>query len=249
MIFLRSLIFNIIFYTMTLLAAFVFLPLIPFPRRVLIGAIIRYERMALWVQEHVLGLKLQIVGRENLPASGPYIVAMKHQSAYETLCLHALFKDTAIILKRELTWIPIWGWIVASSGNVAIDRGKGRTALDSILRGAKKVFEEGRILTIYPQGTRVDIHDTPKEKPYKVGVGRIYEDNQVPVIPIAINAGVFWPKRAFIKHPGTVTYQVLPAIPPGLPLPEFMQTLEQTLEHHSNALVKSALTHAKTSRE
>lgn len=242
MIILRSVLFNLIFYTMTLLAALVFLPLIPFPRRYLIGAIIRYERIALWVQEHVLGLKLRLVGLENLPASGPYIVAMKHQSAYETQCLHALFKDTAIILKRELTWIPIWGWIVASSGNVAIDRGKGRVALDSILRGAKQVFKEGRVLVIYPQGTRVGIHDTPRERPYKIGVGRIYEDNAVPVIPVAINAGVFWPKRAFIKRPGTVTFQFLPAIQPGLPLQEFMQRLEQTLEHHSNALVQAALT-------
>ncbi|MES2729407.1 MAG: lysophospholipid acyltransferase family protein [Pseudomonadota bacterium] len=241
MIFLRSVVFNIIFYTMTLGAAFVFLPLIPFPRRFLIAAIIRYEHMALWVQEHVLGLRLEITGRENLPANGPYIVAMKHQSAYETLILHALFKDTAIILKRELTWIPIWGWIVASSGNVAIDRGKGRVALDSMLRGAKTVFREGRILTIYPQGTRVDIHDTPKERPYKIGIGRIYTDNAVPVVPIAINAGVFWPKHAFLKRPGVVTFQVLPPIPPGLPLTEFMQVLEQTLEHHSTALVQAAL--------
>lgn len=241
MLIIRSLIFDILFYSVTALTGLICIPMLVLPRMFTVRTIMAYEGILLWLEKHILGLKREIRGAEHLPDKGPFILAMKHQSAYETLHLHHQFGDIAIIMKRELMWIPIWGWIASKAHNVAIDRGKGRVAMESILRNAGPVFAANRILAIFPQGTRVGIHQTAKDKPYKIGVGKIYERHNMPIVPIAINAGVYWPKGAFIKKPGTVVFEVQPIIPAGLPVPEMMEKLETVLETRSNALVQEAL--------
>jgi 1-acyl-sn-glycerol-3-phosphate acyltransferase len=238
---LRRVAFTILFYGLTALGCILFIPFLLLPRQALWAAVRAYERFNIALECHVLGLKWDVRGRENLPLEGPYIAAIKHQSAHETLRLFHMFGNPAVILKRELTWIPIWGWLAKKAGNVAINRGKGREALDSILRGAAPVFADKRVLVIFPQGTRVKPTETSSDKPYKFGVGRLYEKCNVPVVPIALNTGVFWPKGALLMKPGTAVYQVLPAIQPGLPASEMMKLLESQLEAASAALVQEAL--------
>ena len=195
------------------------------------------ERFSDLLEKYLLGLDYIVTGHEHLPTSGPYIVAAKHQSAYETLKLPLLFARPVVILKRELLRIPFWGWYAAKSGMIGIDRGNARHAIEQMIAGARNVAALNRTLVIFPQGTRVKTTDTPTTKPYKRGIGEIYLATSLPVVPMAVNTGLFWPRNAFIKRGGRVHIAFLPAIPPGLDRDTFMTTLQSRLEDGSRALL------------
>ena len=237
MTYIRSILFNILFFLGSTFFSLALLWVFFVPRKVAEKYVNIYFKYIDWIERYILNLKLELRGLENLPKDGSFILAAKHQSAYETLKLPIILKDPAVILKRELTYIPVWGWYTKKLGMIDIDRGSGHQAMRSIIRGALRVKEEGRPIIIFPQGTRVapDV-----KKPYKSGMLKIYKETQLPIIPMAINSGVFWGKNSFIKRPGTVVFKFLPPISTEKPQQDIMHELEDTLEQESDKLVQEA---------
>jgi len=237
----KSIIFNIAFFSYCIGASLFFFWAFALPRKHAFQAILYYFRGAIWVERLFLGLDYRVSGRENLPPKGtPYILAVKHYSAYETLAVPVIFGDIAIILKKELTWIPFWGWYTIKTGMIPIDRGAGAKAIASLIRGAKRVIAQGRPILIFPQGTRVNVNDTTADKPYKVGIAKIATNLNLPIVPVAINSGVFWPKHGFIKKAGIVDFKILPMIPAGLPVTDTLKQLEAAIEPASAKLCQNA---------
>lgn len=189
-----------------------------------------------WIERHIGGIRWQVKGKQHLPP-GPCIIAAKHQSAWETFKLHKIFEDPAIVLKRELLMIPLWGWYLRKSGVIAIDRAKGTRALSSMMAPAHNAAQAGRKIIIFPQGTRVK---PGAFIPYKSGLAALYQELNLPVVPMALNSGLFWGKDSFIKKPGLITVEFLPPIPPGLPRKEMAAQVQKELEEATNRLEQSA---------
>jgi len=184
----------------------------------------------------LIGVKTVVRGEENIP-EGACIVASKHQAMWETLFLHRHFRNPALILKRELMWVPIFGWWIAKMRMIPIDRGAHAAALRKMLRSAKERADAGRPIAIFPQGTR-----TPPgtQNTYKPGVAAIYGAIDVPVVPVALNSGLCWPKKGYAYKPGIITVEFLAPIAPGLPRKEFMAELEARIETATDKLVAEA---------
>lgn len=210
------------------------------PRKILMKALHPFLHVNNFLEKQILKLTYEVRGQEHLPSSPPYIIAAKHQSAYETFKLHLLFKNPAIILKKELTQIPLWGRYLKKSDVIAIDRSSPKSAIRSMKEGARRVTEQQRPIVIFPQGTRVNPGTTTKEKPYKMGITRIQKETNLPIIPMATNAGLYYPKSGWIKKPGCVVLEFLPPIMPSQnnkPI-ETLKMLETTLEKKSEALLE-----------
>ena len=233
MIFLRSLIFNILLVLSIVLVGLLSLPLLLGPRAGV--AFIRdvWIKLIIGVLRVVVGLRHEVNGLENLPNQN-IIIAAKHQSAWETLALHLIFKDPAIILKKELLKLPILGWFISKVGMVPINRSGGGGALKSMIEVAKRWSDSGRPIIIFPQGTRVGVDEKLR---YHPGVFAIYKALDLPVVPVALNSGVFWPKQSFTKQAGTIKLEVIEPIPPGLGRKEFMDLLEMKIEKTSRNLL------------
>jgi len=181
------------------------------------------------------GLTYEVRGRDHLDAAGPCLIAAKHQSAFETLALQVILDDPAIVLKRELTYIPVAGWTMWRLKHIGIDRGAGAPALMALIRTAKARLREGRSVVIFPEGTR----RAPGAPPdYKPGVVALYRALNVPCVPVALNSGLFWPRRSLWRHPGTIVIDILPPIPPGLHPDAFSERLQEAIEHRSRALAE-----------
>lgn len=235
-LFIRSLLFHFVFILWTLFCFIFLLWVFLLPRAAAVKVINHYFLGCGVIERVVAGLHYKVIGRENLP-SGPCLIAMKHQSMYETLKIMPIFGDVAIVLKRELMRIPFWGWYQWKAGVVPVDRGAKGVALTSMLSSAKQVVATGRSIAIFPQGTRIK----PFEKrPYKVGIGYLYQETHLPVVPVALNAGMFWPKRAFFVKPGTVVFQIFPPIMPGKSRDELLQELGGLLDRESDRLCEQA---------
>ena len=233
---LRSLFFNVGWYVGTAVIAIVGLPLLLAPRRVVIAWADFWIVFCLWWLRVTCRISHRVTGMENRPA-GPVILACKHQSSWETLAFHRIFPHAATVLKRELVFIPVVGWAMARAGNIAVERGDGAKALRSLLRQAKDTVAEGRSVLIYPEGTRTPVGST---KPYHAGIAAVYRQLGIPVVPVALNSGLFWGRRKFIKRPGLIEVEVLPAIPPGLDRATFMATLQERVETATARLVEGA---------
>lgn len=244
MLFLRQIFFNISFYGATALCCVLLLPFTLLPRKQYIFFLTLYFRLVHILEKYILGLDFIVRGAEHIPAGGAFLVAAKHFSAYETMKLHVLFHDPAIIMKRELKFIPLWGLLAAKAEMIFIDRGSREIALNSIVAGAKRIEQQGRPLVIFPQGTRVSINDTLETKPYKGGIIRMYEATNMPILPLAMNSGLYWKKKAFFKYPGTVIFEFLPVIPSCLDGAEAMDRLKKAIEPASQQLVREALEQA-----
>lgn len=235
----RSLLFHICFYAVTALYLLVFLPVLPFiSRRAMWDKVVRSWLGVLnWQLRVICGIRTQISGQENIPP-GPLLVAAKHQSAWETLALLGLFHDPAFILKQELLKVPVFGWYLTKLGMIPVDRSAGPSALRDMNRRAREAAEEGRQIFIFPEGTR----RAPGAPPdYKTGISFLYASLKVPCLPVALNSGLFWPRRAFILRPGTIRVEILPAIPTNLPRAEFSTRLENEIETASNQLLHQGL--------
>jgi len=209
------------------------MPILLLPRRAVVAWAQLWIRFCLWWLRITVGLDHRLHGLENLPA-GPVIVASKHQSSWETLAYTLLFPHAATVMKRELVYIPIVGWAMARAGNIAVERGDGARALRGLVRDARAATAEGRSILIFPEGTRVAIG---AERSYQVGTAALYRQLGVPVVPVALNSGLFWGRRGFVKRPGRITVEVLPAIPPGLDRATFMTTLRERIEGATGRLV------------
>ena len=173
-------------------------------------------------------------GRENI-VKGPAIYAMKHQCMWETMASQILLHDCALIMKRELTWIPWYGWYSVKSKQVIVDRGGHAKTMRSMLRSAKARVAEGRPIVIFPEGTRKALGAPPD---YKPGVAGMYGTLGVPCVPVALNSGLFWPRKGFIRRPGKIIIEFLPAIAPGMKREAFMAELEQRIERASERLLR-----------
>lgn len=237
MILLRSLLFNVAFYGWTAIICIGLLATLPFPRPVLMRFIRGYLRSVAWLERVLAGLDYEVRGIENIPAHGSYIVAAKHQSAWETMKLHALFGDPAVVLKRELMTIPLWGRLAAKAEMIPVDRGAGGRALASMIKNAIPVIEQERPIVIFPQGTRTA---PGAYKSYRIGVGILYDRLELPILPVALNSGLYWGRNSFIKRPGRIVVEILPPIMPGLDRSTVMQELETRLEEATDRLVVAA---------
>ena len=233
---LRSFFFNVGWYAGTTIIAIVGAPILLMPRRFVVAWSLFWIDFCLWWLRVTCRLTHRVGGIENMPA-GPVIFACKHQSSWETLAFSRLFPGAATVMKRELVLIPIVGWAMARVGNIAVERGDGSKALRGLVKQAKATLAEGRSILIFPEGTRVAVGD---ERPYQVGTAALYRQLGVPVVPVALNSGLFWGRRKFIKRPGMIDVEILPVIPPGLSRDVFMTTLRERIEGATNRLVAAA---------
>lgn len=234
LIILRSVAFNVLFYLNTLLYLIVALPTFFMPYRAIIAVAKAWGRANLVLLRVVAGIDYEIRGREKIP-KGPIIVASKHQSAWETFALLPLFDNPVFILKRELQWIPIFGWLTIKGRMVPVDRGAGSAALGAMTERARIELADNRQLIIFPEGTRRPPDAEPK---YKYGVAHLYGAEGVPCVPIALNSGLFWPRRSVRRLPGTVIVEVLDPIMPGLGRDEFFKRLQAELEAATARLIE-----------
>ncbi|WP_420413011.1 lysophospholipid acyltransferase family protein [Roseibium sp.] len=243
MLLLRSTVFQILFYSVTLVQMLLYLPVLLLPRKYGWWIPNIWAKSLVLLMRYIVGLKVEFRGRENLPSCG-YIAAMKHQSAWETVGLIQLFPRPAFILKRELNWLPLFGWYTTKYDQIPINRGKRSEALAAMMEAAKEKIDDNRQILIFPEGTRRPAGAEPK---YKFGIAHLYKKLQCPVVPIAHNAGVYWPRASFIVHPGTVIVEILPPIEPGLSPDEFYEKMVSDIETASNRLIEEARSEANPS--
>ncbi len=195
-----------------------------------------WGRTSNWLLKHVVGTKLEITGLENIPEGG-FIIAAKHQSFWDIPSLLHLFDDPAFILKKELMSIPFFGWYVAKLDMIPIRRGDKSKALKEMMYRAKQEIARGRQIMIYPEGTR---RSPGAEPAYKYGIARLYEQLDCPVLPIALNSGLYWPRRKFLRYPGTIRVEILPPIQPGMEPQKFFKHLQDTTESACHRLYQKA---------
>lgn len=236
MILLRSLLFNVAFYVFTAVMALLGLPMLLAPRRWAAAFGRAWALGVLQLLGWCTGLTHEVRGAANLP-SGPTIIAMKHQSAWDTLAVPVVFPDPAIVLKRELMMIPFYGWYLWKAGMIAVDRGAGASALKRMVTSGEHVAGEGRVIVIFPEGTRTA---PGAQQPYQPGVAALYRQLGLPLVPVAVNSGVFWGRRHFAKRPGRITIEILPPIPPGGDRHAVMAELEGRIETATARLVALA---------
>lgn len=237
MTFIRSLLFNIYLFGGTGIIAFILLILLPFSAHEMRKGSQLWTRYVMWGMRWITGIRYEVRGLENLPDSGA-IIACKHQSAWDTAIFVLLRLNTAYILKKELTKIPFYGWYVNRSGHISVDRSAGASALKNMVKDVKVALEKGRNVVIFPEGTR----SNPGEPgDYQPGVAAIYTQTKQPIVPVALNSGLFWGRRSFLKKKGTIIMEIMPAIEPGLKRKEFMDRLESTIETKSRELEAEGL--------
>jgi 1-acyl-sn-glycerol-3-phosphate acyltransferase len=230
---LRSLIFNALFYLNLILHMVLALPALAMPHRAHLACVRSYGRTSLWLLRVICGTKVEWRGLDRLP-HGACIVACKHQSAWETFALYAALDDPTYILKRELMWIPLFGWHMWKSGLIPVDRGAGLAALARMTTRARKALADGRQIVIFPEGTR----RAPGAEPsYKPGVAYLYGKAGVPCVPLALNSGLYWPRRSLLRYPGTIVAEILEPIPPGLDREVFFARLQETIETATARLI------------
>lgn len=236
MTYLRSLAFNVAFYVWTALIMILCLPLLLRPRLMVRKAARVWSWVSLKLLQGICGLSHEIRGLEHLPA-GPCIIAAKHQSAWDTLIFSVVIDGPGYIFKRELLQIPLFGWYARAAGNIPIDRSGGAGALRHLIQEARRALNEGRKIVIFPEGTRVA---PGVRRPHHPGTAALYTQLGVPVVPVAVNSGLYWGRRTFLKKPGRIVLEFLPPIPPGLARKAFAAELERRIETATSRLLGGA---------
>ena len=237
MLFARVLFFNILFIVSATVLSLGIIPGLFLPYRHAIWLKKVWLHAIMGITDRVMGIDWEVRGRENIP-DGPVIFAAKHQSAWDPLALGVEQPCGAFVLKRELIWLPIWGLYLLRLGMIPIDRSKGIASLKKIAKAAGKMAGKGQSILIFPQGTRMP---PGADLPYQPGVAAIYKGANVPVVPIALNSGLFWPRKLMGKQPGTITMEYLKPIEPGLDRKTFMKTLQERIEPATARLEAEAL--------
>ena len=231
----RSILFNALFYLNLLVHMIVALPALVLPYPAVRVFIRSYARSSLWLLRVICGTQVSWRGTENIPR-GSCIVACKHQSAWETFALYAVLADPIYILKRELMWIPLFGWYTWKAGLIPVDRSAGLAALSRMTARAQRTIAgpRARQLVIFPEGTR---RSPGAEPSYKPGIAHLYARTGLPCVPAALNSGLFWPRRSLLRRPGTIIVEFLPPIAPGFDRPGFLAHLQDTIEEASARLL------------
>jgi 1-acyl-sn-glycerol-3-phosphate acyltransferase len=238
----RSVAFNFLFYLNLILHVIGAIPTYVLPRRAFMAMAKSWGYTSGWLLRVVAGTRVELRGLEKIPP-GALLVAAKHQSVWETFTLLTLFDDPAYIFKRELQWIPVFGWYAWKSHMIPVDRGARGGAMVGMIARAREEFSRGRQIIIFPEGTRTSPGAPPA---YKSGVAQIYAACGVPCIPVALNSGLYWPRRKFLRYPGTIVLEVLDPIPPGLERDEFAARLEREIEEATGRLVADGLAEGRS---
>jgi len=233
---LRSLLFAVAFYICTALFVVVGSFLLFGPRRYAMMGLRAHAIFSLWLLKTIVGTKMEVRARKRLPKP-PYLVASKHQSAWDTFALIPIFTDPAIVMKAELKHIPFHGWFSRKFEHVFVERSRGPSALRKLVRDACQRAGAGREVVIFPEGTRRAPGSAPD---YKPGAVALYEGLGLPCVPVALNSGLYWPRRKLARYPGTIIVEILDPIPPGLPRAEFRAEREKRIEDASTQLIREA---------
>ncbi|MBI2978289.1 MAG: 1-acyl-sn-glycerol-3-phosphate acyltransferase [Rhodospirillales bacterium] len=212
------------------------LVLLPLPRRWMQATVRLWTQTIRFGLHHIVGLDFEARGLEHRPA-GAAVIACKHQSAWDTFVFYLLLNDPNYIMKTELMRIPLWGWYARKCGAISVDRTGGAAALKKMVRDIEDRLARGRQVIVFPEGTRTA---PGTRRPYQPGIAAIYKQTQAPVVPVAVNSGLFWGRRSFRKNPGVVTLQFLAPMPKGLKRDAFMAELEKRIETATDALVAEA---------
>lgn len=195
-----------------------------------------WSQFALLMLKKLCKIDHKVLGVEKLPKNEPFIVACKHNSAWETIVMHLIFNAPAYCYKQELLKIPFYGWYLRIMTGIAINREGGSKALKDLIIQGKKLLSQNHNLIIFPQGTRVPLNQGTDNYPYLPGIAALYNSCSVKVVPAALNSGLFWQGKKILKKPGTITLEFLDPIAPGLPKKEFMTMLEEVIENKSKEL-------------
>jgi 1-acyl-sn-glycerol-3-phosphate acyltransferase len=230
----RSIIFNVLFYLNLVVHLLAAMPTLLLPRRYLLAVARAWALSNLWLLRVVCDIKVDFRGLEKIPRGG-LIIASKHQSVWETFALLPYVDDPTFILKRELMWIPLFGWCLWKAQMIPVNRGARGPALAAMTERAKTEVRRGRQIIIFPEGTRRPAGAEPR---YKFGVAHLYAETGVPCVPVALNSGLFWPRRSFRRFPGTVVVQVCEPIAPGLDKSAFIARLQEAIETASAKLLE-----------
>lgn len=233
---LRSLVFALLFYISTAIFVVGGSFLLFGPRRYAMMGLKTHALVSLWLLRTIVGTRMEVRGREKLPKP-PFLVASKHQSAWDTFALIPIFTDPALVMKWELTLIPFYGWFSRKFEHVFVKRDRGPAALRQLVRDAQDRAQSGREVLIFPEGTRRAPGDEPD---YKAGSVALYEGLGLPCVPMALNSGLYWPRRKLMRYPGTIIVEILDPLPAGMPRSEFRAELQRRIELASNRLIVEA---------
>lgn len=236
MLLLRSLIFALLFYLSTAIFVVGGSFLLFGPRRWAMAGLKAHAIVSLWLLRVIVGTKMEVRGREKLPKA-PCLVASKHQSAWDTFALIPIFSDPAMVMKWELTLIPFYGWFSRKFEHVFVRRDRGPAALRQLVHDANDRAEAGREIVLFPEGTRRPPGAAPD---YKSGAVALYEGLGLQCVPVALNSGLYWPRRELIRYPGTIIVEILDPLPPGLPRKEFKAQLQERIEAAADRLILEA---------
>jgi 1-acyl-sn-glycerol-3-phosphate acyltransferase len=234
MIFLRSLVFNITFYVVMVLFLVLGMPVLLMPRIYAIRALQAWGRTSNWLMRVICKIEIEVRGAENIPA-GPLLVVGKHQSVWETFALPPLFDDPCMVEKKELFYIPLYGWPYTYKFRmIGVDRSAGSKALKDLIKRGREEIAAGRQIIILPEGTRRPVGAPPD---YKPGAAALYTALGVPCVAFGLNAGLFWPRRQFLRKPGKLVIEFAKPIPAGLPRKDFDRLMQETIEGITDRLV------------
>lgn len=236
MVYLRSLVFNLAFYSFLILLMVFALPIFLMPWKWVWWVPRTWAKTSLWLLRVIAGVHFELRGIENKPHDG-VLIASKHQSSWETFVLLSVAERPAYLAKRQLFFMPFFGWYLTRLRQISVDRARGSSTLKAMIPQARAAIKDNRDVVIFPEGTRRPPGAPPS---YKFGVTALYRILKVPVVPVALNAGVFWPRRTFLRYPGTIVMEFLPPIEPGLPDDEFKALLIERIETASDKLLIEA---------
>lgn len=232
----RSLIFNILFYANMIAWMVAVMPTFLMPRMAFMRAARGWAWSSLWLLRVICGTRFELRGQERIPAGG-FLVACKHQSMWETFALFCVFDDPAFVLKSELQWVPLFGWYTWKANSIPINRKGGAAALIGMNARAAEEAAAGRQIVIFPEGTRTAAGAPPS---YKYGIVHMYDQMKMTCLPVGLNSGVFWPRRRFLRHPGTIVVEICEPIAPGLERDAFFELMKERIESSSNRLLAEA---------
>ncbi len=236
MIIVRSVAFNLAFYLWTTVMVLAYVPGLWMSHRVTVSGQRRWARHMVWLMRRLAGIEVEIRGGANRPEGG-HLIAAKHQSAWDTLIWHLIVDDPAVVMKQELLAIPLYGAYCRKSRMIPVDRRGGPAALRRMIETARRAGAEGRPIIIFPQGTRAAPDAGVDQLPYQPGVVALYRGLDLAVVPVALNSGLYWPRRSFLRRPGRIVLEYQSPIPPGLDRRAFMAALEASIEEATARLV------------
>lgn len=234
MVVVRSVLFNVAFYVVTAVMLIATAPIFIFGSQNAGMSVVRnWASVCIWLHDKLAGAAMEVRGLENIP-NGAAMVAPKHQSSFETFALIPLLKNPTIVMKQVIRYFPIFGPYTVKTGMIHVDREGKTAALRALSERAREEAAKGREIIIFPEGTRRP-PDAPPD--YQTGIALLYRTLNVPVVPVALNSGLYWPRRSFLHYPGKIVVEFLPAIPPGLDSRTFLTRLQDSIETASRRLV------------